>query len=86
MRRYPFQCVAGCVAICCNMLQYIAGGCSVTKRATVRCNVLECVAECVAICCSVLQYIAVCCGVLQCGSVCCSILQCVAPDPAGETT
>jgi len=46
-------------AVCCSVLQGVAGCCRVL--------------QCVAVCCSVLQCVAVCCSVLQCVAVCCSV-------------
>jgi len=56
--------VAGCVVVCCSVLQCVAVCCSVL--------------QCVAVCCGVLQCVAVCCSVLQCVAVCCNVLLCVA--------
>ena len=51
------------VAVCCNVLQCVAAGCSVLQGLCVK---DICVLQCVAVCCSVLQCVAVCCSVLQC--------------------
>jgi len=44
--------VVQCVAACCSVLQYAAGG--VLQCVAVYCSVVQCVAAC----CSVLQYAA----------------------------
>jgi len=65
------QCVAvrgSGVAVCCNMLQWVAMCCNVLQCVAVRCSALQ-------VCCTVLHCIAVgCCG-LTCIAVCCSALQ-----------
>ena len=57
--------VLQCVAVCCNVLQYVAvtphkRGALTSKRTSAKhcCSVLQCV----AVCCSVLQRVAVCCS------------------------
>jgi len=81
-----------CVAVCCSVLQGVAGCCRVLLRIivyahiyayAVRCSELQCI----AMCCSVLQcvvprervciYIYICMS-LQHAAVCCSVLQCIA--------
>ena len=62
--------VLRCVAVCCGVLQGVAGLSSCARA--------QGVLRCVAVCCGVLQCVAVCCSVLQCVAVCCSVLQCVA--------
>ena len=75
--------VLRCVAVCCSVLQCVAGWS--VDRIT-----YKWVLQCVAMCCSVSQCIAVCCSlkclsyhtyiseacVFQCVAVCCSVLQC----------
>jgi len=76
--------VLQCAAVCCSMLQRVAGGNDKELRlsygvAQVKCLAVCCsVLQCVAVCCGVLQCVAVYCGVLQRVAVCCSVLQRVA--------
>jgi len=74
-----------CVAVCCSVLQCVAGVLQVCcKCVAVCCSVLQCVAvycsvlQCIAVCFSALQCVALCCNVLQCVTACCSVLQCAA--------
>jgi len=65
-----------CVAVRCDVLQYVAMCCSTLQRVAVRCNVLQYV----AMCCSTLQRVECCswcvaCSMLQCFVVNCSMLQ-----------
>ena len=55
-----------CVAVCCNVLQYVAVCCSVLQRGRelVFLQGHEVREWCVAVCCSMLQYAAVCCSVV----------------------
>jgi len=53
--------VLQCVAVCCSVLQCVAGAVGVV------------VGQCVAGCCRVLRGVAVCCTILQCVAVCCSV-------------
>jgi len=46
-----------CVAVCCSVLQCVAGVSVCCQRCFVR----------------IMQYVAVCCSVLQCVAVCCSV-------------
>ena len=57
--------VLQCVAVCCSVLQCVAG-------------YMTCYTSCLVVCCSMLQCVAVCCSVLQCAAAYCSVLQCVA--------
>jgi len=74
------------VAVCCSMLQCVAGCCRVLQRHMTLLSVsgpsendYEVVSTlCVAGYCRVLQCVAVCCSVLQHVVVCCRVLQCVA--------
>ena len=67
----PYICVR--VAVCCSVLQCVAGGCSelpkmrsiLTAATAPRGPLRVCVLQCVAVCCSVLQCVAVCRSVLQ---------------------
>jgi len=58
------------VAVCCSVLQYVAGILSLIQWAKHR-----------NVCCSVLQCVAVCCSVLQCVVVNCFVLQYVTGVP-----
>jgi len=72
------------VAVCCSVLQCVAGLAKELEakakakggmlRVAVCCRVLPCV----AVRCCALPCVAVCCSVLQCVAVCCLLLQCVA--------
>ena len=78
----PGESVLQCVAVCCSVLQRVAGYCSM----------LQCVAVCQCVTqnsnhwssrsetshLSVMQGVAQCCSVLQGVAVCCRVLQCVA--------
>ena len=64
-------CVLQRVAVCCSMLQCVAGYLHVARELLV-CGM------CVTVCCSVLQHVAVCCSTSQCVAVRCSALQYVA--------
>jgi len=56
-------------ALCCSVLQGVAGCCSLLQCVTVCCSVLQRV----VLCCSMFQCVAACCSVLQCVAVCCSV-------------
>jgi len=73
-----FRVQAGCVAVCCSVLQCVAVCCSVLQCVAVPCSVLQCLARafsaragCVAVCCRSLQCVVMCCSVLQCVAVHC---------------
>ena len=55
-----------CVAVCCSMMQRVAGVASHITRSLQH------------TCCSVVQCVTVCCRVSLCVAVCCRVLQCVA--------
>ena len=69
-----------CVAVCCSVLQCVAGRYIVLPCVASCCSALQCAAvccsvwQCVAGRCSVLQSVAVLCSVLQCVAVCCRAL------------
>jgi len=50
--------VAMCVAVCCSVLQYFAGRCSVLQQGGTHYDLWARREHCVAACCSMLQRIA----------------------------
>ena len=61
-----------CAAVCCSVLQCVAGWCIMLQCVAVCCSVYvrsPTSVQCVAVCCSVLQFVALCCSVLQCVAV-----------------
>jgi len=83
--------VAGCVAVCCSVLQCVAVCCSVSQCVAVCCSAMHCASTAVTFmdaaspqrirprgveeCSSFLRRVAVCCSVLQCVAVCFSVHQ-----------
>ena len=70
--------VLRCVAVCCGVLQCVAGcktRCQLGNGRVFGRTGRHFQKYCVAVCCSVLQCAAVCCSVLQCVAVCCNVLQ-----------
>jgi len=64
----------GCVAVCCSVLQCVAGR---AKVETVQERVIMHVLRRGAACCSEVQRVAARCSVLPRGAACCSEWQCV---------
>ena len=89
-----------CAALCCRVLQGVAGRCSVVQWVAVcdsfssvlqhvagRCNVLPCGAATWAAVKEAIQCVAVWCSVLKCVAVWCSVFKCVAvPYSSTRTT
>jgi len=67
--------VLQCVAVYCNVLQYVA---LYPSKQCVNFDLYHSHWECVTVYCSVLQCVALYCSVLQCVALYCSVLQCVA--------
>ena len=70
-----FEHEVGVAAVCCSLLQSVAGCCSLLQSVAGCCSLLQFI----AICCSLLQSVAVCCRMLPYAAVyaavCCSLLQ-----------